>query len=228
MRLIVSINGPGKGGVVSSPGGLSSCSNTAVPGGSGCLPAFFDYGTVVTLTEHPKDANNVFSGWGGDCASAGTATTCTLSMTQQRNVQASFQPAVAPTITQNPVSQTAGVGQVVHFTAAATGTPAPTVQWQFSSDGGVKWGVVAGATTTTLAGIAGVTVFLNGNSFRAVFSNVAGTAHTTTATLTVQAAAAPIGGLVVLGIPPVMTAVTYRKRHRYEPRHARRKRSGTR
>ena len=92
---------------------------------------------------------------------------------------------VAPVVTLNPVSQTKLVGQSVTFTAAASGTPTPTVQWQVDTGGGFN--NLAGATNTTLT-IPSVTLAMNGNKYRAVFTNVAGTATTTAATLTVLAA----------------------------------------
>ena len=36
------------------------------------------------------------------------------------------------------------------FTAAASGAPLPTVQWQLSTNGGGTWGNISGATTDTL------------------------------------------------------------------------------
>ncbi len=91
---------------------------------------------------------------------------------------------VAPAITLNPTDQTVNIGQTATFTAAATGTPTPTVQWQSSTDGGATFQNVAGATTPTLT-LSNVAAIQNGNKFRAVFTNAAGPATTTTATMTV-------------------------------------------
>lgn len=69
----------GGGTVTSSPGSLScpgSCTET------------FDYGTPVTLTARPSPGS-AFVSWGGDCA--GTATTCSVSMTQARNAITTFR-----------------------------------------------------------------------------------------------------------------------------------------
>ena len=41
----------------------------------------------------------------------------------------------APMVTANPGNQTVPAGQTVTFTAAASGTPTPTVQWQSSPNG---------------------------------------------------------------------------------------------
>src|SRR5207302_5377997 len=76
-------------------------------------------------------------------------------------------------------------GQTATFTAAASGSPTPTVQWQFSTDGGATFQNVAGAIATTLT-IPGVLAGQNGTKFRAVFTNTGGTATTTSATMTVN------------------------------------------
>lgn len=59
--------------------------------------------------------------------------------------------ASPPTVTQNPSGTSTGAGQTATFTAAATGLPSPTVQWQVSTDGGSSFNNVAGATSTTLS-----------------------------------------------------------------------------
>ena len=45
--------------------------------------------TVALITAAP-DAGSAFAGWGGDCADAGTASTCEVTMGQERNVEAIF------------------------------------------------------------------------------------------------------------------------------------------
>jgi hypothetical protein len=92
----------------------------------------------------------------------------------------------APTITQNPTSQTVNAGQTATFTAAAGGSPAPAVQWQVSTNGGATWSAIAGATGTMLA-LANVQAGQNGYEYEAVFTNGAGSATTAAATLFVQA-----------------------------------------
>ncbi len=69
---------------------------------------------------------------------------------------------------------TVNAGQAASFTAAATGTPAPSVQWQASTDGGTTFADIPGAITpiytfTTAASN-------NGTEYRAVFTNPAGSA----------------------------------------------------
>ena len=94
---------------------------------------------------------------------------------------------VAPEVTEQPVSVEVLAGAEASFKAAASGTPVPTVQWEESTNGGASFGVVTGATSTTLK-IAGTKVTENGDQFRAVFKNAAGEKTTNVATLTVKAA----------------------------------------
>ena len=91
----------------------------------------------------------------------------------------------APAVSSSPTSQTVTAGQTVTFTAAATGNPAPTVQWQVSTNGGSSYSNIAGATSTTLT-LTTTTASQNGSKYRAVFTNSVGSATTTAATLTVQ------------------------------------------
>jgi uncharacterized repeat protein (TIGR01451 family) len=91
---------------------------------------------------------------------------------------------VAPAVTTNPTAVSVTVGGTATFNAAASGTPTPTVQWMVNTGSGFT--AVAGATSTTLSFTA--TAAQNGNTFEAVFTNSAGSATTTAATLTVTAA----------------------------------------
>jgi hypothetical protein len=98
----------------------------------------------------------------------------------------------APTITTQPGNQSVTAGATATFTAGASGTPAPTVQWQVLFSGGSTWVNINGATSTTYSfATAGSD---NGDQFRAVFTNVAGNKTTNAASLTVSAAAPSITG----------------------------------
>ena len=97
---------------------------------------------------------------------------------------------VAPAVTTNPTSQTITAGSNVTFTAAASGNPTPTVQWQEKVGAGsfaniTNGGIYSGATSTTLT-LTGVTAGMNANQYRAVFTNVVSSDTTTAATLTVN------------------------------------------
>jgi hypothetical protein len=63
-------------------------------------------------------------------------------------------PLAVPQVTLNPTDATTSVGDPVYFTAAATGSPTITVQWQVSTDGGTTFTNITGNTsaqTTTLS-----------------------------------------------------------------------------
>ena len=89
----------------------------------------------------------------------------------------------APQVTTNPASQIVTVGNTVTFTAAATGTPTPSVGWQVSTDGGKTFTNIPGANSDTYSFTA--TAGENGNEYKAFFNNSQGTAVTATALLTV-------------------------------------------
>jgi len=91
----------------------------------------------------------------------------------------------APKVTQQPASVTVEEGQSASFEAAASGTPAPSVQWEVSTDAGSKFSPVEGATANELT-IASAKTAESGDEYRAVFTNVAGSATSKTATLTVR------------------------------------------
>jgi hypothetical protein len=92
----------------------------------------------------------------------------------------------AASVTTNPTNQTVTYGNNATFTAAGSGNPAPTVQWQVDSGSGFT--NLAGQTSTTLS-LTKPTVSMSGNEYRAVFTNTCGgtqTATTSAATLTVN------------------------------------------
>jgi hypothetical protein len=96
-------------------------------------------------------------------------------------------PLAVPVVTQNPSDATTSAGDPVFFTAAATGSPTLTVQWQVSTDGGNTFTNVTGNTSaksTTFSFYASLSQ--NGYKYRAVFTNSAGSATTSIATLTVE------------------------------------------
>jgi alpha-tubulin suppressor-like RCC1 family protein len=94
-----------------------------------------------------------------------------------------------PNITVEPQNTTVEEGSSAAFEAAASGNPAPTVQWEISTDGGSTWIAVSGATTDRFT-IASAKVAENGHEYRAVFTNPSGSATTRAVTLTVRRAPA--------------------------------------
>jgi len=124
--------------------------------------------------------SNVTSGDGASYTvaatnSAGTATSTAVTLT----VTAA---TVAPAITTQPANQSAIAGSSVTFNAAASGTPAPTLQW-FKNGA-----ALAGQTATTL--VLSNIASSDGASYTVAATNSAGTATSTAVTLTVTAATA--------------------------------------
>lgn len=90
-----------------------------------------------------------------------------------------------PEVTQHPQDVSVVEGQGAVLSAAATGHPAPTVQWQTSTDAGASWADVDGATRVELQ-LSSTALDMDGTHYRAVFTNSAGTAATESARLSVR------------------------------------------
>ncbi len=92
---------------------------------------------------------------------------------------AALRVGVPPSVTLSPVDQTRNAGQTVRFTASASASPTPTVQWH----GGLTFHNIAGATATSLSFT--VSAKQDGDLFRAVFTNPIGAVISSAATLVV-------------------------------------------
>jgi hypothetical protein len=93
--------------------------------------------------------------------------------------------AIRPIVTTHPQSAIVHIRQTATFTAAATGFPTPTIQWQISIDNGSIWVDIEGATSNSYSIVTSSLELDNGKQFRAIFKNVANTATTNAAILTV-------------------------------------------
>ena len=144
-----------------------------------------DCGHVGLLVSH------LFANVGGTVATA--SATLTLNTT--------------PAVLSNPISQAVNTGTTVTFTAAASGTPVPTVQWQTSTDG-VHWINISGETSTKYQVTAAAATA--GHMYRALFTNSLGTSASNPATLTVYAPPAitsnPVSQSVAVGSQVTFTA----------------------
>lgn len=90
---------------------------------------------------------------------------------------------VAPVVTASPTDQTAAEDAVATFTSTASGQPAPTTQWQVSTDDGVTFADIDGAVGTSLDVVA--VRAASGNQYRAVHTNSTGEVTSDAAALTV-------------------------------------------
>ncbi|WP_404420690.1 immunoglobulin domain-containing protein [Nibricoccus sp. IMCC34717] len=94
-------------------------------------------------------------------------------------------PAIAPKVTTQPMMAIVNAGTSATFNAGASGTPAPTVQWQQSTDNGATWTNVPGGSSPTLV-LPSTSSAMNGYRYRAVFTNTGGQAITVAALLSVK------------------------------------------
>ena len=129
--------------------------------------------TLVNTTTSPVNVTYVYTLTANGC-------TNTQNVVVTVGVDGSI---VSPAVTTQPASQTKCAGVNVIFNSAASGSPAPTVQWQESTNG-TTWNNITGATTGTLT--FATTVADNNKQYRAVWTNIAGTANSNAATLTVN------------------------------------------
>jgi sugar lactone lactonase YvrE len=103
---------------------------------------------------------------------------------------AEFVPQAAPKVTVQPVSTKVYAGFPAILHSEATGTPAPTVQWESEAPGASTFTPVKGATGDTLV-IGKTTTAQSGTRYEAVFTNASGTATTDPAALTVSTLSPP-------------------------------------
>ncbi|MBT0664052.1 putative Ig domain-containing protein [Geobacter pelophilus] len=89
--------GSGRGTVATDSGSLSWADNTGT--------ATYSTGTPVKLTAQ-ADPGSAFTGWSGACT--GTQPTCTIAMTEPRNVGATFADTAAPMITLSTLASGSG------------------------------------------------------------------------------------------------------------------------
>lgn len=139
----------------------------------GAVPLSNGAATSQTFTGLGSGSYAFSARYNGDGSYSTVSSTC---------VTITVAAAAAPIVTTNPQNENAVVGGSLTFTAGASGTPTPTVQWQASVDGGATWITLPGATSNTLS-IGSVASIENGWLFRAVFTNPTGSAITSTGVL---------------------------------------------
>jgi len=134
--LRVTTAGAGSGAVTSSAGGIAC--------GTACS-AELAAGATVTLTATPA-AGSTFDGWSGACA--GSALTCVLEMSADRDVTATFAPAPALPCA-NPVTFSYGTGAFNTTGAVCYRTSRPVNGWGCSSFTGRTVSVNGGAARSS-------------------------------------------------------------------------------
>ena len=109
-------------------------------------------------------------------------------------------PAVAPTVTTQPASQTVAAGGTAVFSVAATGSAPLAYQWAHGGS------AIAGATSPTLT-LTDVRAASAG-SYAVVVSNGGGSVTSDTATLTVTGSSDPLAAYALSGFATVGTPTT--------------------
>lgn len=130
--------------------------------------------TSPTYTLAPAQESDSGSTWrviATNAAGSTTSSSATLSVTAGLSS--------APAITTQPVSQTVASGSMVTFTVAASGSPAPSFQWQRD---GID---IPGATADSHV-LASVQTTDSGSTWRVIVTNSAGSVTSNSVTLTVQ------------------------------------------
>jgi hypothetical protein len=128
---------------------------------------------AVALLENGYQYEAVFTN------SSGSQTTAPATLTVSEFVS-------APQVTTQPSNVTVTAGLIATFTAAASGVPTPTVQWEVSTDGGNSWSKAPCQTVDSCSFAPDISK--NGEYVEAIFSNSVGTASSNIAILTVNAA----------------------------------------
>ncbi len=106
----LSVTVSGNGTVTSNPAGIN-CPGTCT--------TTFAAGMTIDLRATPT-GGATFSGWGGDCAAAGTASTCTLTMTSSMTATATFSSSPLPDLVPaiNPIPSTGTIGGTIQLSAS--------------------------------------------------------------------------------------------------------------
>ena len=128
------------------------------------------YQTVLQSVQYSDDASPADAGDRtvsivvNDGTDTNTVATVTVDVVQGANS--------TPAVTTNPASQTVTAGNAVTFTAAASGSPTPTVQWEVSTSGGngVQRHLRSDLDDLQFHGRSAE----NGDEYEAVFTNTAG------------------------------------------------------
>ncbi len=132
-------------------------------------------GTYVTPVLLPADTGTQFRCVATNASGSATSAVATVTVTV---------PGIAPSFTQQPTNKTVVAGTTAEFTAAASGTPSPTLRWQSKVPGALDFTNIVGA----IAGTYVTPVLLaadNGTQFQCVATNASGTATSAVATVTV-------------------------------------------
>jgi hypothetical protein len=183
--------GSGSGNTPKAPSVTTQPANQAVTAGQTATFSVVATGTAPLSYQWRKNSTNIS---GATAASYTTPATTTSdnnakfdvvvanSVSSVTSAQATLtvtSAAVTPSINTQPANQTVTAGQTATFSVVATGTAPLAYQWQ--KNGSDITSAASASYTTPVTTIAG-----NGELFRVIVSNTAGSVTSTSATLTVN------------------------------------------
>lgn len=114
--------------------------NNSAGNGTTSFTRTYNSGTAVTLTAPATAGSNKFSAWSG-CTTA-TSTTCSVTMSGNETVTATYAAPAVTSVTVSPGTTTATIGGTVQFSATVNGASV--------TDNTVTW-TVAGPSGSTLS-----------------------------------------------------------------------------
>ena len=163
-------------------------------GGTGSMAPETSSVEATLTTNTFTRSGYIFQDWNTESNGSGTAFLdgAYFPFTASATLYAQWTAVDAPTIFLEPTNVLHTGGDAT-FTAAASGSPTPTVQWYVSSDGGSTWTAAAGATSSSYSPGIGEN---NGFDYRAVFTNEYGSATTVTVQLVILSLSTNWSGFV--------------------------------
>lgn len=177
---------------------VSPTSAAINPGGTVSLSATVSDQFSQLLSPQPSVLWSVAGGLGSvtsgglytaPSSGSGTATIQAQSGSLITTVSVSFAPVAAPVINTHPINASAIVGQTTGFTVGASGSSL-SYQWQLSTNGGLSWNNISGATSTTYTTNT-LTLLDNGARYRCIVSNPGGSATSNAALISVGSIPSP-------------------------------------
>jgi outer membrane protein OmpA-like peptidoglycan-associated protein len=154
-----------------------------------------DWNSATSTLSAPAgsiDTDNGIAGWFTPTVSLKTLTFTFSAGDGFSRYQTWFaaDPVTDPLIVSAPASLSVLNGEPASFSVSGSGTAPLNYQWQQSTDGGLTWSDIAGATGTTFS-IASTSLSQNGLQLRAYITNTANIATSGAAVLTVRQPVSP-------------------------------------
>lgn len=167
-------------------GTTPACNSTTLTYTGTTIPGTVDYWqTTATGTSTANNATGTFNATATGTYYVRTFLTATSCWSAGA---ASYAVVInsAPTISGQPADATSVIPNTATFSVTATGSPAPTYQWQVNS--GLGWANVTGGTgaTTDTYTTGATSAPMNNNQYRCVVTNTCGSATSNTATLSLS------------------------------------------